>query len=170
MFHRYNQLLIKRPLLTNVVTTGFLFGTGDVLAQSLLGDKYNLARTGRSVAFGALFFAPIGDKWYKLLAQFGSKSPASHIARVAADQLVFAPFVAIPMYFSVMTMLEGQSVDEISPKLKHNWSKTVVDNWKVWPAFQFVNFWFVPVGYRLMCGNMFAIGWNGYLSMRQHEK
>lgn len=53
---RYQAKLVKRPLLTQVVTTAILFGTGDVIAQQAVDkkglEKHDLARTGRMVLYG----------------------------------------------------------------------------------------------------------------------
>lgn len=53
---RYQAKLAKRPLLTQVVTTAVLFGTGDVVAQQAVDKKglkkHDLARTGRMVLYG----------------------------------------------------------------------------------------------------------------------
>lgn len=53
---RYQAKLLKRPLLTQVVTTAILFGTGDVIAQQAVDkkglEKHDLARTGRMVLYG----------------------------------------------------------------------------------------------------------------------
>lgn len=54
--NRYQAKLVKRPLLTQVVTTAILFGTGDVIAQQAVDkkglEKHDLARTGRMVLYG----------------------------------------------------------------------------------------------------------------------
>lgn len=181
-FIKYNQLLLRRPILTNMVTTGFLFGSGDYLAQSLFTspDKhgnYDYARTLRAVIYGSIVFAPIGDKWYKLLGRikaptFGTTININSrfnrikdtVARVGVDQLVFAPFIGIPLYYTMMTLFEFKSIENISHKLQKNWWKTLVSNWAVWPVFQWFNFYLVPVHYRLMAVNVFSIGWNCYLS------
>lgn len=53
---RYQAKLVSRPLLTQVVTTAILFGTGDVIAQQAVDkkglEKHDLARTGRMVLYG----------------------------------------------------------------------------------------------------------------------
>lgn len=183
-FAKYNSLIVRRPLLTNVITTGVLFGTGDVLAQKITPDRshgYDYARTGRAVAYGAVFFAPIGDRWMRFLATI--KAPVNRamdpkklivfdtIARVAVDQLGFAPFLAIPMYYSVMTVLEGQGdISTVVPhKIERNWWPTLRANWTVWPAFQALNFSVVPVRFRLLLVNLFSVGWNCFLSMALHK-
>jgi len=38
-------------------------------------------------------------------------------------------------------------------------------NYKIWPAFQFINFNFVPPNYRSLGTNIVSLGWNTYLSV-----
>ncbi|EGV64647.1 Protein required for ethanol metabolism [Yamadazyma tenuis] len=178
-YTKYNQLLLKRPLVTNMVTTGILFGSGDFLAQRLFSQnnkKYDYPRTLRAIAYGGILFAPLGDKWYKLLNRLTvpkslSWSDKTHnrvntLLRVGVDQLGFAPLIAIPMYYSAMTVLERSPdpVNDISAKLREHWLPTLKTNWLVWPAFQTLNFYLVPVQLRLLSVNLISIVWNCYLS------
>lgn len=177
IFQRYSQLLARRPLVTNVLSTGFLFGAGDVLAQHIgihhEPKLFDWARAQRAVIYGAIVFAPLGDKWYKLLARVNVGSKASStVARVALDQCVFAPFIGIPLYYSVMTYMEGHAdaAQHIETKLRTNWWKTLSTNWMVWPVVQTLNFGFVPLNLRLLVVNVVSIGWNCYLLMVMNDK
>lgn len=38
-------------------------------------------------------------------------------------------------------------------------------NWMIWPGVTFVNLMFVPLIYRTLFVNFFALGWNLYLSL-----
>lgn len=183
-FARYNNLLATRPLLTNVITTGFLFGAGDVLAQTVelrnakAADTedalFDYPRLRRAVIFGAFIFAPIGDRWYRVLnSVLVSLSKVVNTAvRVSMDQLGFAPFIGIPLYFSAMTAMEGGDniKEKVQQKLKANWWNTLTANWTVWPAVQTVNFAFVPVQLRLLVVNTISIAWNCYLLMKLNSK
>lgn len=179
---KYNSLLLRRPLLTNALTTGFLFGSGDYLAQALDSHPYDPHRTLRATIYGSLVFAPLGDKWYKLVARIKcpwvsrTQSPTKlnvydTVVRVAADQLVFAPFIGIPLYYSAMTILQTQRFDWslIQAKLHTHWWPTLRSNWMVWPAFQFFNFGLIPVQLRLLVCNLISIGWNCHLSLLNHK-
>lgn len=172
-YAKYNQILKKRPVLTNVVTTAFLFGTGDALAQKVANRNkpkpHDSLRTLRAVIYGGVIFAPMADKWYKVLGAVkipSWKSPAADlIARVGLDQGVFAPFIGIPLYYTMMTMMEGGDMRAIKNKIQNNWFDTLYTNWLVWPGVQLVNFAVVPVHFRLLVVNVVSIGWNCYLLM-----
>lgn len=184
LFAKYNHILATRPLITNVITTGFLFGAGDVLAQTmeqrqsisseddLLGPSklFDYSRLSRAVIYGSIIFAPLGDRWYRLLnsVNVSLSKVANTCARVGLDQLVFAPFIGIPLYFSAMTAMEGGDdvKRDVTKKLEANWWSTLTANWTVWPAVQAVNFTFVPVQLRLLTVNAISIVWNCYLLMQ----
>lgn len=181
MYTKYNQLLIKHPLITNMSSTGILFGTGDYLAQSFFLDgkaeNYDFARTCRAILYGGLCFAPMADKWYKTLNKL--KLPfrtikLSHrkamaintIIKVGMDQFIFTPFIAIPMYYGVMTIL-NQSTNpwpEIKHKIYTNFWPTLTTNWMIWPLVQLLNFSIIPVRFNLLLVNIVSIVWNCYLS------
>ena len=48
--------------------------------------------------------------------------------------------------------------------VKRDTPKVVLTNWMVWPAAQFVNFYFVPLSYRILVASGVALFWNIYLS------
>lgn len=172
-FKWYSASVKRSPRITNGVMTGTLFGIGDVIAQ--LGfpekkdQKYDIVRTARGVVYGSLIFSLIGDKWYKFLNEKIKLRPGEHwantVARVACDQLIFAP-VGIPMYYTVMGFLEGKSMLQVKKKVEDNWWSTLVTNWYVWPAFQMLNFSLVPVQHRLLSVNLISIFWNAFLSFK----
>lgn len=63
------------------------------------------------------------------------------LARVAADQLLWAPTFVVGFY-GVKAVIEGKSpVEMIRSKFWH----TMLVNWAIWPAAQFVNFKVVPL-------------------------
>lgn len=181
----YKQRLRTNPKLTNALMTGFLFGSGDFIAQVFFPDAqgekvktfgfdYDINRTLRGVVYGSCVFSFIGDKWYKILARIHLPGDSRYaivnktkdaIARTAVDQLVWAP-VGIPLYYFVMSVLEARPVEETRQKLEENWWPTLKANWMVWPAFQLVNLGFVPVQHQLLGVNLISIAWNTYLSLR----
>ncbi|KAH3900437.1 related to Protein SYM1 [Saccharomycodes ludwigii] len=182
-FSFYSNSIRENPKITNAITTGILFGLGDCIAQ--IGfkdrnapnltkkDKYDKYRTLRAVFYGSIIFSPIGDRWYKIL-QNKLNYPnlnkfQNTVVRVAFDQLVFAP-IAIPFYFFTLSLMELKSWEEIKSKVKDNTWPTLKSNWVVWPAFQLINFYSVPVQHRLLSVNLISIFWNSYLSYRNSLK
>lgn len=190
----YRARLAARPLLTQAVTTSFLFAVGDITAQQLVEkkgfEKHDLARTGRMALYGGsqsspqptlsclvtplrgfshltltlptVVFGPAAATWYKFLQQKVNLGTANRtiLARVACDQLIFAP-TFIGIFLSSMAVLEGTSPRE---KLAKSYKPALMTNYLIWPFVQLVNFKFVPLQHRLLFVNLVSIGWNCYLS------
>jgi protein Mpv17 len=89
------------------------------------------------------------------------RSPnATILARVACDQLIFAP-TFIGIFLSSMAVLEGTPPTE---KLERSYTSALTTNWMIWPFVQMVNFKLVPLHHRLLFVNVISIGWNSHLS------
>ncbi|KAI0422827.1 hypothetical protein F5X98DRAFT_369629 [Xylaria grammica] len=164
---RYQRSLAARPLLTQSLTTAVLFAVGDITAQQGVDkrglEKHDFARTGRMFAYGGAVFGPAATTWFQILSKrvVLKNKNAEILARVACDQLIFAP-AFIGIFLSSMAVLEGGSPKE---KLEKSYFPTLQTNWMVWPFIQMVNFKFVPLQHRVLSVNLISIGWNCYLSM-----
>ncbi|KAF4975238.1 hypothetical protein FZEAL_7945 [Fusarium zealandicum] len=162
----YNMRLAARPLLTQSVTTAVLFATGDITAQQLVEkkglEKHDVIRTGRMVLYGGCVFGPVATTWFGFLARsVNVKNKRLEIAaRVACDQLLFAP-VMISVFLSSMATMEGKNPKE---RLERTWWTALKANWMVWPFVQVINFSFIPLHHRVLFANVISIGWNSYLS------
>ncbi|CEL53298.1 Protein SYM1 OS=Gibberella zeae (strain PH-1 / ATCC MYA-4620 / FGSC 9075 / NRRL 31084) GN=SYM1 PE=3 SV=1 [Rhizoctonia solani AG-1 IB] len=66
----YMRLMNRRPLLGPCITTAFLFGTGDIVAQQAVDKRgikeHDWVRTARLSLYGGTIFAPIVVNWYKV--------------------------------------------------------------------------------------------------------
>lgn len=92
----YQGHLARTPVATQLITTGILFGAGDVLAQQgvdRVGIHHDIMRTGRMAFFGAAMAGPVFIGWYRFLDRFVNLKTANKtlMTRVALDQLAFAP-------------------------------------------------------------------------------
>ncbi|KAK0734213.1 hypothetical protein B0T26DRAFT_60313 [Lasiosphaeria miniovina] len=166
MLRWYQARLAARPLLTQAVTTSFLFGLGDVAAQQLVEkhglEKHDLLRTGRMALYGGVIFGPAAATWFQILQRrvnFRSAN-ATVLARVACDQGAFAP-VFIGVFLGSMAVLEGGSP---RAKLRQSYWTALGSNYLIWPFVQLVNFRLVPLQHRLLFVNVISVGWNCYLS------
>lgn len=192
VFKHYNALLKTHPYKTNMVTTGILFGTGDVLAQYLFPNTendeqnkphtFNYPRTLRAIIYGSIFFAPVSVKWHAKTLPFiknpfiSLKSRATwsftklnrfdNAYRLAIDQFFGPIIVWIPMYNIAMSFLalHEHPLDVAIEKLRENYFNVLFANWTVWPIFQLFNIFYVPIHLRIVCSNFWSIGWNCFLS------
>ncbi|KAG0275495.1 Protein required for ethanol metabolism [Linnemannia exigua] len=175
MLGLYTRALANYPITTQALSTGTLFGTGDLIAQFLVEDKkststtsefgWDKARTARMAVFGTAFAGPVLHHWYKFLdRKIRLSTPVKTLlGRVAIDQIFFAPcFIA--SFFVGQGLLAGESREAIQARLNKGYLGALKSNYIVWPAVQCANFWLVPLQHRLMVVNTFALGWNTYLS------
>ena len=78
--------------------------------------------------------------------------------------------------------MEGKDIKELKEKynnvsesswdnyIKSNLNKklflpTLIDNWKIWPLVQTVNFSVIPLNYRVPFSGCFGVAWTIYLSI-----
>ncbi|KAG9303172.1 hypothetical protein G9A89_001788 [Geosiphon pyriformis] len=167
LLHRENSLLLREMSLLKrelsevrglevvfnhnnlyiLIPKGILFGTGDLIAQQIIERKnvHDFKRTGRMIAFGTILAGPAVANWYRVLDRYVTiKNPNNAlVTRVAMDQIFFAPcFMGI--FFIAQGIMEGQKLESIKKKLEKGYPSALVNNYKLWPAVQLINFRFVP--------------------------
>jgi len=157
------------------------------MAQQLVEKKgfqnHQFARTGRMALYGggillklaihlsymlvtnsyvAAVFGPVATNWFKFLQNkiVLKNKNLEIVARVAADQTLFAP-TNLFVFLSSMAIMEGSSP---SDKLEKTYTTALQKNWMVWPFVQLINFRFVPLEHRVLLVNVVSLGWNCYLS------
>ncbi|KAI9103112.1 putative integral membrane protein, Mpv17/PMP22 family [Phlyctochytrium arcticum] len=165
----YHTVLTRRPILTQALTAGTLFGVGDLIAQQGFGEttwsQHDWKRTGRLMTYGTLGLGPAIAVWYRFLnanVQMKSKIGTT-VARMTADQFLFAP-TNLVCFFTAMGLMEGKSTAEIKKKFQTTYLPTLKANFILWPPIQLANFYFVPLNYQSLVVNTVALGWNTYLS------
>jgi protein Mpv17 len=101
-------------------------------------------------------FGPVATKWFGILQRhvvLGSVATTT-AARVAADQIIFAP-VQLTCFLSSMAIMEGSDPVE---KWKNAFVPAYKANLAVWPFVQGVNFAFVPLELRVLVVNVISLG------------
>ncbi|EIW56266.1 uncharacterized protein TRAVEDRAFT_150763 [Trametes versicolor FP-101664 SS1] len=163
----FNASLIRKPMVTQCVTSAVLFGAGDVLAQQAFekkGRDHDFMRTARLSFYGGAIFGPVITKWLQFLERLKFASPTRAVAyRVYLDQGVFTPMV-VGMFFSSMTLLEGKSVRDVKERIQEAYTPTLIRNWGVFIPTQIINFAVVPPHLRFVTVGVVSLFWNAYLS------
>jgi hypothetical protein len=180
----YDAALVRRPTLVKTATAVAVAVVGDVVCQKLQARAFavesrkaraaadddadadapprlDLPRTARMTAWTA-FITPAVASWYVLLAR---TFPGSPLARVAADQLLWAPAGTAGFFTAVEGMRTGSLRAGFAVALERT-PPTLAANWVVWPVAQFVNFTFVPARYTVLFTNVISLGWNGFISLQ----
>lgn len=168
----YSALLKRRPLMGNMLTSAVLFATGDVIAQQVIekkGSDHDIPRTARIVIWGGGIFAPVVTVWFRFLQSLpiANKTLAT-ATRVGLDQFVMAPSI-LTGFFTIMTLMEGKTLEDAKAKWKQSFVPTLQTNWMVWIPVQTVNMALVPPHMRLLFVNGVNIPWNAFLSLQANQ-
>ncbi|GJN28405.1 hypothetical protein PR202_gb16522 [Eleusine coracana subsp. coracana] len=100
-----------------------------------------------------------------------TKAVTSAVLTLAGDlicQFIFSP-IFIGVFMSLLVTMEGKP-SLVVPKLKQEWSSSVMANWQLWIPFQFLNFYFVPQKLQVLAANFVALAWNVILSFKAHKE
>ncbi|KAJ8643182.1 hypothetical protein MRB53_004930 [Persea americana] len=160
----YQKSLTVHPVKTQIISSGVLWGIGDVAAQTIThystvynkhpqnpqdGSKefkINWKRVAITSMFGAGFVGPVGHFWYEALdrfirhkLQFQPKSLRFVSAKVALDGLICGPLDLL-VFFTYMGFSAGKSVSQVKEDVKRDFIPALALEGGVWPLVQIVNF------------------------------
>jgi protein Mpv17 len=101
-------------------------------------------------------FGPVATLWFRFLQRniVLKNQKTTIIARVAADQCLFAP-AHLTFFLSSMAIMEG--TDPVA-KWKQSFLPGYKANLAVWPLVQGINFAFVPLELRVLVVNVISLG------------
>lgn len=168
----YRRLLHDRPFITNVLTTCTFMTTGDLTSQWFLQqkDQLDLKQTVRFGIAGLIFVGPIVRGCLVMIDKiFGpTKSLTILGKKLILDQGICAPsFLAGNI--AVLTLLKTQSFEEVKNELQNSYFSLLKLNYSFWPFVQVINFYFIPLTYRVLFGSSAALAWNTMFSYRMYN-
>ncbi|XP_064480285.1 protein Mpv17-like [Ornithodoros turicata] len=172
-YYRYARLLAKHPFKTQVLTTGTLMGSSDIVSQTLIErnkiDEVDFLRAGRFFILGSGYVGPLIRYWYIFLdRRFGTISKTAGLKKLFVDQGLFAP-VYLPSILVVLGILQGKGPEGIKTTIKEDAFTILKTAYMIWPAAQLVNFYIIPLHLRLLYSNSVAVIWNTYLSWKANR-
>jgi protein Mpv17 len=192
-FRWYHRRLTEAPLLVKSLTSGTVLASADLLSQRLrrppplsehethrankAGEVthehwWNAKQTMWMALYGSLFVAPFSHSWYQFLERRLPMPVAPSVTvklrrvlqRVALDQVVVSPVFASGLFLS-RGLIAGEDVQTIWTKTKADFTRVLLAGATIWPPAQMVNFFFVPLPYRVLFMNMVGFGWSTYTSL-----
>ncbi|CAL9132997.1 unnamed protein product [Musa textilis] len=187
----YQNCLAVHPVRTQMVSSAFLWGLGDIGAQVVTqrtlwhqsqdkkeeNKEINIdwRRVATTSMFGFAFVGPIGHYWYEYLdriiqvrLQLQPKSMKFVTSKVAADGLIFGPLDLL-IFFSYMGLASGRSISQVKEDVKRDFLPALIVGGTVWPIVQVANFRFVPVRYQLLYVNLFCLLDSSFLSWIEQQ-
>eukprot|EP00102_Acyrthosiphon_pisum_P019810 XP_016657020.1 PREDICTED: protein Mpv17-like [Acyrthosiphon pisum] len=166
-FKWYRYCSHTYPIRTNLVQTGFMFGLGDLIAQSAVEkckpDEIDWLRMVRFASIGCAV-GPTLSMWYKSLDRLGTKNTIPIITKkISVDQLIASPIINGAVLI-MSRVFNGDKWPQIQNKLEEDFVKVMLNSYLIWPAVQTFNFIIVPQQYRVLAVQVVSLAWNIYLS------
>ncbi|KAK2453103.1 Peroxisomal membrane 22 kDa (Mpv17/PMP22) family protein [Trifolium repens] len=191
----YQNCLAVHPVKTQVISSGFIWGVGDVAAQCVTHYtsknhtsieshsqddkkefKINWKRVSTTSLFGLAFVGPVGHYWYEGLDKFiryrlllKPNSFRFVAAKVGADGFLFGPLDLL-VFFTYMGFSTGKSVPQIKEDVKRDFLPAFILEGGIWPVVQVANFRYVPVRYQLLYVNFFCLLDSCFLSWVEQQQ
>lgn len=177
LFKTVGRALFGRHLLLTNATISTVMGiVGDSVQQhyEILSGHQSNVNGVRALHMGAAGFTTgmICHYWYVLLDRWMvGRSLRAVLLKVLYDQVVFSP-ISLTVYFGTVGLLEQSSCSEL---MSETWSKgcTIYKvEWIIWPPAQFLNFYVLPLRYRVFFDNLISFGFDvytPYIKYRDHR-
>ncbi|KAK7475646.1 hypothetical protein BaRGS_00033139 [Batillaria attramentaria] len=173
LWRGYLRVLDKYPLLTMASTTGTLMAAGDAISQVAIErvplKQYDTVRSTRFFVLGFCAIGPLIRYWYLALEKLYAGSKYAPLKMVLTDQTFGAPVVLFT-FVAGLGVLRGENKEEITEKVKRDYLTILINNYKIWPAAQAINFYFLPLQHRVLFVNFIALFWNTYLAWVTERK
>ncbi|KAM8707965.1 hypothetical protein ACLKA7_015004 [Drosophila subpalustris] len=147
---------------------------GDTLEQSyerFTGEIVGWDRT-RTIRMGisGLTVGIVCHYWYQYLDYLYPKRTMQTVVRkILMDQFICSPFY-ISIFFLTMGILEDKTWVEVQEEIKDKAITLYKAEWTVWPAAQFINFFFIAPKYRVFYDNTVSLGYDVYTSKVKYKK
>ena len=178
--------LQNRPYLTNSVTSAVLMLCGDRFAQFVENsspecipvDPYSRTSLTRSSVLTA-WSATASLAWTRYYFWMFKKWPGKVILWVTLTAAIPGPFMNAG-FFCFTTVAEHFALhpkpfesmdvcgDLIKQKFDVQYLPTIQRSALLWVPVNFLNFLYIPLEYRMLCGSSVSFLWNVYLSLVQH--
>ncbi|XAR70872.1 hypothetical protein NMG60_11027906 [Bertholletia excelsa] len=187
----YQNCLAVHPVKTQIISSGLIWGVGDIAAQAVThstakrrrkypdGDEelqINWRRVATTSLFGFGFVGPIGHFWYEGLdkfmksrLQFRPNSLRFVASKVAIDGIIFGPLDLL-VFFTYMGFSTGKSAVQVKEDVKRDFFPALILEGGIWPILQVANFRFIPVRYQLLYVNFFCLLDSCFLSWVEQQQ
>ncbi|BFZ18550.1 hypothetical protein BsWGS_21589 [Bradybaena similaris] len=170
----YMRLLQDRPVVTKSSTNAVVAGLGNIISQILAPDQTTAGKINwRSVfaytTFGFFVNGPLIHHFYIFLEKtFPRDKSGAALKRVLFDRLIFAPpMLLIFLYYA--SIIEGVGNKGAVKRIKDTYWMILRLNWTVWSIIQYVNMNYIPLKYRTLFGNFFALIWMIFISIKRRQ-
>lgn len=173
LIRNYRRLLHERPFITNVLTTCSFMITGDLISQTFFQKKNHIdfKQTTRFAIAGFIFVGPAVRGCLVMIDKvFGPTTSIKVLGKkLLLDQGACAPCFLV-CNVSLLTFLQTRTIEGVRKELEQSYFNLLKLNYSFWPFVQIVNFYFIPLTYRVLFGSTAALAWNTIFSYRLNRQ
>lgn len=169
------NLFTKHLFLTNLTISVGFSGLGDVIEQvfEIFSDyqtEWNKIRTMK-LSLTGLTVGVVCHHWYIWLDKYYSCIPKHRaiLNKIILSQLVFSP-ICIIIFFVTLGLANGSNKNEILMNIHEKGKKIYIAEWMIWPPAQLINFYFLPLQYRILYDSVISLGFDVYNSYIVHKE
>uniref|UniRef100_A0A7S0V9X4 Peroxisomal membrane protein n=1 Tax=Polytomella parva TaxID=51329 RepID=A0A7S0V9X4_9CHLO len=174
VFRAYNNVAMKHPFGTGVITTGLKTSAADLFAQKVVEQKedFDWRRHSMFCLFG---FGYLGCFQYylynNLFARWRPAITAAVGARFSApvkvfiDQCIHHPTLYFPCFYLLKGFLEGRPVADTFERYREDLWENLKALWTIWVPAQLFNFSVVPFHLRIPFVAAVSMAWTIILSV-----
>lgn len=169
----YKRLLHERPLITNSFTASSFMIAGDLTSQALIQEReiIDYKQTLQFAVAGLIFVGPVVRTCLVTIDKlFGPTTSVKTLCKkLFVDQCIFAPTFLV-CNISLLTVLKTGSIDAVGSEINRSYFNLLRLNYTFWPFVQVINFYFIPLAYRVIFGSAAALIWNTMFSYKFYKK
>ncbi|XP_054793470.1 protein SYM1-like [Prosopis cineraria] len=187
----YQSCLAVHPVKTQMISSGFIWGIGDITAQVITNSaiknhkrnedddkefKVNWKRVTMITFYGLGFVGPVGhywceglDRYMRLRLMLRPNSFCFVASKVAVDAYLYGPLDLL-VFFTYMGFSTGKSAPQVKEDVKRDFLPALILEGGIWPFVQVANFRFIPVKYQLLYANLFCLLDSSFLSWIEQQQ
>ncbi|PAA64790.1 hypothetical protein BOX15_Mlig014827g1, partial [Macrostomum lignano] len=183
----YSRAIHTRPILTQSLSSGIIMGFGDATVQcvtllrlkssidqhpssssssslSYLTDRFDYSRTIRYFLLSSLLIGPGLRCWYVFLSRQFELTNYGRLKMLIADQGLMPPIMWLTFLSYTSVVVRGdRSAAAVKEFVLDRLPAMAVNSYRVWPLAQAINFFIVPLNFRLVYGSFVGYFWNCYI-------
>ncbi|GAU21101.1 hypothetical protein TSUD_10190 [Trifolium subterraneum] len=178
----YRNCLAVHPVKTQVISSGLIWGVGDVAAQCVthytaknhtsieveVAENCHANASDIAVIAAAMQYEGL-DRFIRYRLLLKPNSFRFVAAKVGADGFLFGPLDLL-VFFTYMGFSTGKSIPQIKEDVKRDFLPAFILEGGIWPVVQVANFRYVPVRYQLLYVNFFCLLDSCFLSWVEQQQ
>jgi hypothetical protein len=174
----YNDLLIKRPVITKALTGSVIFALGDYLCQEMerriiKKDKsiaISFQRIIKQASFGLVAAPYLHLQFNFIIPRLFPEGSRFATVKSVAYAVTISDGLFNLFFFSYMCFVNKKTLKQSIHEIPEKYIPVQITNMKVWPFLTGFNFTFIPPNYRVLFDNVLCIFWNIYLSYVENNQ